>query len=248
MKKYPIAEIFTSPQGEGVYAGVLMTFVRTAGCTVGKRFPKERYNELPHCKYECGGDPDIGHHKDCAYLKSVNAKLPIYTEMCTTYDNRTFECDTNYRKKELLTADEIVARIPGGVSHVCISGGEPLMHDLRELLKALEHNNIMVHIETSGTVHPEWLGPYFAAWICVSPKLGVLQSMLERADEVKFLVDQDFDARKLPEIPRDTHVYIQPINYENTLNKDNVQRVLDLQQAHPSWRISIQLHKVLGVR
>src|SRR5271155_1867576 len=108
-KLYPIAEIFTSPQGEGQYCGTMMTFIRLAGCSVGKPFPKDRYYREQ--------DP-----------------LPIYTEMCTLYDGRTFECDTDYRVKERLEVSQILDRIPAEVDHVCISGGEPFIHNLNPLV------------------------------------------------------------------------------------------------------------------
>src|SRR4051812_2738266 len=94
---YPISEIFTSPQGEGLYTGMMMTFIRLAGCSVGRPYPKEKYVVLPHCEFKCiGGDPDMGHGPNCAYAKSTHV-LPIYTEQCTLYDGRTFACDTDYR-------------------------------------------------------------------------------------------------------------------------------------------------------
>lgn len=34
--KYPVAERFFSPQGEGVFAGTPMAFIRLVGCSVGK--------------------------------------------------------------------------------------------------------------------------------------------------------------------------------------------------------------------
>ena len=77
-QKYPISEIFTSPQGEGVYAGAMMTFIRLAGCTVGKPFPKE--------KYQSRKDPIEGAHNIPG--------LAVYTEKCTLYDGREFACDT----------------------------------------------------------------------------------------------------------------------------------------------------------
>jgi organic radical activating enzyme len=267
-KKYPVSEIFTSPQGEGVWTGTLMTFIRLAGCCVGKPFPKERYTELPHCKFECkGGDPDIGHGPTCAYAKSVNAHLPIYTEQCTTYDGRHFECDTDYRTKSLMTSEEIVTQVPEGVKYICLTGGEPLMHNLCPLLHALTKTGRKIHIETSGTRMPVieegfelWFPPSRVSnrydplvWITVSPKAGVLMQMIERADEIKLLVDNAFKVDKLPFYnvfpwSKEENVFIQPINHENSINQANMKLVLQLQLQYPHWKISTQMHKLWQVR
>lgn len=225
--KYPIAEMFCCPQGEGKWAGQLQNFIRLAGCTVGKRFPKDRYTIMPI--------------------------LPMYTEMCTTYDGRTFECDTDYRKKESLTAKEIVKRINLDCKRVCLTGGEPMMHPLLPLIDELHKHGIEVNIETSGTIP---LSKNFAnfdqhcnVWITVSPKFNVLEEMIVRADEIKLLIDEGFDLNKVPiSIKSHPLVFVQPINFENALNNENVKRCLALQLEHPNWRISIQLHKVLGCR
>jgi 7-carboxy-7-deazaguanine synthase len=239
-KKYPIAEIFTSPQGEGVYTGTLMCFVRLAGCCVGKRFPKEMYEPRDEQTF-------VG-------LETMPSKLPIYTECCTLYDGRQFECDTDYRMKEQLTLNDIVQRI-GDVAHVCITGGEPFIHDLRGIVGTLMNHGYEVHIETSGTVPLEkafgeghsWTEQ--ESWITVSPKQGVLVEMISRADEIKLLVDENFDIAKLPEaVALARIVYLQPVNYEHTINMDNLRRCLRLQKEHPRWRVSVQMHKVMGVR
>ena len=225
----PIAEIFTSPQGEGVWTGTLMTFIRTAGCCVGRPFPKERYQGF---KSEEGTRVD---------------GFPIYTEMCTTYDGRTFPCDTDYRVKERFTVEQILDEIPDGVEHACISGGEPLIHDLKYLSYELQRREIMVHIETSGTVLPKW--DLEDEWVTVSPKLGILPAMIRRADEVKLLIDGEFVLENVPEfVLRHRIIYIQPINNEFTVDKANLQRCLELQKAHPTWRISTQMHKIWNVR
>lgn len=249
-KLYPISEIFTSPQGEGQFAGCMMTFIRLAGCSVGKPYSKERYIKLSHCEFKCeDGDPDLGHGPNCAYAKSMYA-LPIYTEMCTLYDGRTFECDTDYRVKERLSAEKIAEQIPNDITHVCISGGEPFIHNLDELVKTVHHQRrfIQVHVETSGTIH--WnkampmLGP--VVWITVSPKFGILPEMVVRADEIKLLIDEDFSPAKLiQEIIDHELVYIQPVNYENRVNKKNLKLTLDWQKKYPNWRVSLQLHKAL---
>jgi 7-carboxy-7-deazaguanine synthase len=235
--KYPISEIFTSVQGEGIYAGVAMTFIRLAGCTVGKPFPKEPNGRV---------------------LPSGATQwriLPIYTEQCTLFDGRKFPCDTDYRAKERMHPFQILQEVPKNVKHVCISGGEPLMHDLDNLLSYLADNKKYIHIETSGTISKPLAS---TIWVTVSPKLNPYLSMIERADEIKLLVDKDFspDAPimclyedqvqaiypiKLAEYKP---VYLQPVNFENEVHKDNLKLCLMYQNEYPDFRVSPQMHKL----
>lgn len=228
---YPISELFTSPQGEGSHAGVLMTFIRLAGCSVGRRYPKTEYEPV--------------------------GSLPIYAEECTTYDRRTFCCDTDFRVKYRFTLEQIMEQIPKGIRHVCLTGGEPFIHELSPLVALIQQRGIMVHIETSGTLpirrafHPledNHENDYTKdVWITVSPKLGVLDEMVNRANEIKLLVDDEFDLKMVPASIRHHHtVYIQPINEANSVNVRNLKLCVELQKLHPNWRLSLQLHKVLS--
>jgi 7-carboxy-7-deazaguanine synthase len=229
-KVYPVSETFVSPQGEGVYCGAVMAFVRLAGCTVGKPFPKERYVE----RYSTDSSERPLH-------------LPIYTEQCSLYDGRRFACDTDYRVKQRMTAEEIVNEIPKDVKRVCITGGEPMMHDLSTLLSYLWSKFKKVHIETSGTIVPEWAFKQ-DVWITVSPKLCVKDEMLNRANELKILVDKDFvPDEKLLAISKSKPTYLQPINNENTIRGENVRLCMEWQKKYPAFRVSLQLHKVLSL-
>lgn len=257
-RKYPISEIFTSVQGEGVYAGTVMTFVRLAGCTVGKSFPKEMYESKEEMTF-------VG-------LEDMPPKFPIYTEECTLYDGRKFACDTDYRVKSRLTADEIASHIPPDVNRVCITGGEPCMHDISFLLPALADNGKrFIHLETSGTI-------YFGlqpVWVTVSPKKGILTSMLNRADELKFLVDENFNPEEkyysigpenwyegwdaemsnthtiggtaffIPSLAKKKPVFLHPVNFEHSVNGENVKRCRYWQNKYRQFRIGLQLHKVI---
>lgn len=221
--KYPIAEIFTSLQGEGLYAGTVMTFVRLAGCSVGK--PRQAQNRVEG--------------------------LPEYIEACRTWDGRVFLCDTDFRTKEMLDATEILARVPPGVERICLTGGEPLNHDLGRLVELAAVRGLAVHVETSGTMElPAWVSELTPRpWITVSPKEGVLTSALARADEVKLLVDAEFNlerARVL--VANHALVYLQPVNFEHDLDPRNVERSVSILAQMPRWRMSTQLHKVWRVR
>jgi 7-carboxy-7-deazaguanine synthase len=235
MDIYPVAECFDSLQGEGVYAGQRQFFIRLAGCSVGKPFPKERYS-----------------------VNSEGSKaLPIYTEQCTTWDGRKFECDTDYRVKQHLSVEELVALVPEDCYNVCLTGGEPFIHDLVPLVYALWMKQIKTHIETSGTRH---LNDAFPSsnndhverdvWITVSPKLNVLDGMLRRADEIKLLVDVNFPVKNdlLKKLANKKNVFLQPINHENTVDSRNLKVCHELLKNYPDWKLSIQLHKVMGIR
>lgn len=226
--EYKVSELFTSPQGEGVYTGVMMTFVRLAGCTVGKPFPREDYKPTT---------------TDGEFTSP--ARFPIYTEQCTTWDGRKFACDTDYRIKRKLQPYQIVKEVARGVHRVCITGGEPLMHDLTELVDCIEKSGMIVHIETSGTKLINF--PDSRVWVTVSPKFGCLPEMISRANEIKLLVDEEFNWQAVPkEIRSHEKVYIQPINFEFGVNNVNLKKCVALQKEHPKLRLSLQLHKVLS--
>jgi 7-carboxy-7-deazaguanine synthase len=168
---------------------------------------------------------------------------------CHTIDNREFTCDTDFNRRYFETPAGLLLKA-GNVKHLCITGGEPLMHDLTELIHACYVLNIHPHIETSG-VKPVPCESFYPCvpWITVSPKVGALTSTIETADEIKLLVDEHFDPTTLPDvILKHPDVYIQPINDEKHLNQHNVKLCLELLKQHPEWHLSIQLHKILGLR
>jgi len=104
----------------------------------------------------------------------------------------------------------------------------------------------MIHIETSGTIW--WEKPETGVHLTVSPKLGCKEGMIRQADEIKLLVDSDFDPLKLPQIPEWQRVFIQPVNGMMAVDRQNLKKCLDLLKIYPHWRLSTQLHKLIGVR
>lgn len=246
--KYPCSEFFVSQQGEGVYSGQMQQFVRLAGCTVGKplsRFSKEEQQKLLD-SYPVFAGTQLNYSLGLEMPKP----LPVYTEVCSIIGGRKMFCDTDYRVKERLTAKEIAGRIDRGVKAVCITGGEPMMHPLLPLVDEFHRLDKEVHLETSGTIPLEKVFPTFttraAVWITCSPKLGALPDVVRSSNEIKLLVDEDFDSKDLlPEILAHDIIYCQPINNENSISIPHLQLCLEWQKKYPKWRLSLQLHKVL---
>jgi 7-carboxy-7-deazaguanine synthase len=245
--KLPVAEVFHSIQGEGVWTGTAMLFVRLAGCNVGTYA-----NDL--------GPADVPDPKTAGISL---ADLPLLQSrqhsICRTADGQAFLCDTDYHRSADMTIEEILSELRE--KHVCVTGGEPLLHGsaLRELFDALAERNIMTHIETSGT-RP--LGEFFfkmpvvdhpRVWITCSPKKGFLPTNHGWIDEWKFLVGPGFSEEKLIQslnkLPDPSQpVYLQPVNPVTRISQTNVCLCRMLQEIHPEWRLSIQVHKVFGLR
>lgn len=176
-------------------------------------------------------------------------KYHNYVGPCRTVNHN---CDTDYRVHGRLTTQQISSSIPENITHVCITGGEPCMHNIMDLIPQLTDNGKrQIHIETSGTIN-WYLKP---TWITVSPKKGVTHYMLDVADELKLLVDEKFNPEELiPDtlvlpttIAKQKPTYLHPVNFEKTINPDNVKLCRMWQDKYPQFRIGLQLHKALSL-
>jgi 7-carboxy-7-deazaguanine synthase len=223
-KTLPVAEIFCSPQGEGTHSGRMMGFIRLAGCTVGKPYSKSD-------------------------LKLLD--LQPYQERCVAWSGENFSCDTNYKMSKKMSIDEILIQV-ARMDCVCITGGEPLMHELGELIGQLKAAGKKIHIETSGTILLDKVREHRPLWVTVSPKQGYIRDVLWEASEIKVLVGDRFDesafVAEFSDFMSTGKVWLQPINFETQINPINLQRCVELQHKYPLLRLSVQLHKVLGVR
>jgi 7-carboxy-7-deazaguanine synthase len=145
------------------------------------------------------------------------------------------------------TVDAIIADIKNyPVELIVITGGEPLMYDLNDLINQLHENGYLVNIETSGA-HPMH-GK--ADWICFSPKKfkAPLAEVAAISNELKVVVyhKSDFDwaesNRKL--VSPGCKLYLQP---EWSKHQEMIPLMIDYVKAHPEWEISLQIHKYLDI-
>jgi 7-carboxy-7-deazaguanine synthase len=240
--RYPIAETFYSIQGEGVWTGTPMFFVRLAGCNVGKYVDADQF-----------GGVDV---KDLSPMELITKDFPLLQDrthsVCTAHDGTRFLCDTDYHRAEWMTPaqiDSLVHAIKPTPEHVVITGGEPFLYDLEPLVAQLQDTGSDVHIETSGT---KPIVGMEGVWVTCSPKEGFLKENMLLVDEWKFLLGPKFTAKGVMDFLQDDEcpspVYLQPINGVNEPDAAAVARTVELVKANPSWRLSAQLHKYLGAR
>jgi 7-carboxy-7-deazaguanine synthase len=140
-------------------------------------------------------------------------------------------------------ADAIAAEWGDGGEHryVVLTGGEPLLQADRALLDALHERGFVIAVETNGTIEP----PAGLDWICVSPKAGT-ELRIRSGHEMKLVFPQ---TGAPPEAFADLafeHFSLQPM--DGPALADNTARAIDYCLRHPQWRLSVQMHKGLGIR
>ena len=144
--------------------------------------------------------------------------------------------------------DEMISRITdSGADKVVVTGGEPAMYDLQPLTDALKKNNLLRYIETSGSykLTGDW------DWICVSPKKfkSPLPEVLKKANELKVIVynksDFEWSEKNAKLVNDNCLLYLQP---EYSEIEKILPQIIDYVKKNTRWRISLQTHKVLGVR
>ncbi|MDX2257194.1 MAG: 7-carboxy-7-deazaguanine synthase QueE [Pseudanabaenaceae cyanobacterium bins.39] len=160
-------------------------------------------------------------------------------------------CDTkiswNVQRHPLVAIADLVQQVEAAnPTIVIITGGEPLLHNLTPLTKQIRDKGFPVHLETSGS-HP--LTGQFD-WITLSPKRfkPPHPQIYDQANELKVVVKDEADllwaeanaAKVSPKVLKYLQAEWQTPSSQSLI----MQYVLE----HPEWRISVQTHKLLGIR
>jgi len=123
---------------------------------------------------------------------------------------------------------------------VC-TGGEPLLQLDASAVRAFHARGFEVAIETNGTRAP----PPGLDWICVSPKARA-PLVLTQGDELKLVYPQDGAEPERFAALDFRHFFLQPMDGPD---RDAATRAaMEYCLAHPMWRLSLQTHKLLGLR
>jgi 7-carboxy-7-deazaguanine synthase len=128
-----------------------------------------------------------------------------------------------------------------GQRFVVCTGGEPLLQLDQALVDALHALDFTVAVETNGTLPP----PAALDWICVSPKAQA-DLVLRSGDELKLVYPQ---AGAEPERYEDLafhHFFLQPMDGPHIAA--NTRSAVEYCLRHPRWRLSLQTHKLVGLR
>ena len=141
-------------------------------------------------------------------------------------------------------ADAVAAAWPGvaaGRPYVVCTGGEPLLQLDAAAVSALKARGFEVAVETNGTQ----AAPPGLDWICVSPKAGAALSLCA-GNELKLVFPQaGAEPGRFESLAFD-HFFLQPM--DGPLVERHTREALAYCLANPRWRLSLQTHKLLGIR
>lgn len=216
---YTVKELFPTLQGEGVHAGRAAVFCRFAGCNLWSGREEDRATSIcQFCDTDFVGSDGDGGGK----FESAN---------------------------QLADAIEVSWRSTSAgpqQRYVVFTGGEPLLQLDEELIEALHQKGFEVAIETNGTIKV----PKGVDWVCVSPKEGSELVVLQ-ANELKLVVPQVSHQSLEKLMARFEGMdyrnrFLQPMDGPN--QKSNTELAVKLCQKRPLWRLSLQSHKLIGIR
>jgi 7-carboxy-7-deazaguanine synthase len=132
--------------------------------------------------------------------------------------------------------------IPGHARRfVVLTGGEPLLQVDWALIHALHARGFFIAVETNGTV----AAPAGIDWICVSPKAGT-ELAICGGQELKLVFPQTgAEPERFSGLAFD-HFFLQPM--DGPLQRQNTAKAVSYCQANPHWNLSVQTHKIIGIR
>ena len=218
---YTVKEIFYTLQGEGANAGRPAVFCRFAGCNLWTGREEDRHRAVcTFCDTDfVGVGPDGGRFSSAdALADAVLARWP-----------------------QIDRADGQAARATGGRPMVVCTGGEPLLQLDVAAVAALHARGFEVAVETNGTRR----APAGIDWICVSPKAGA-EVVQRSGQELKLVFPQELARPERFDSLDFEHFLLQPMDGPHV--QENTRLALEYCLAHPRWRLSLQTHKLLGIR
>jgi organic radical activating enzyme len=156
-------------------------------------------------------------------------------------------CDTEFASGKEMTLEQLANELKayGRCKWIVWTGGEPMLQLNDDVISYFHSRGYKQSIESNGN-HPI---PRSLDWIVVSPK--VAEHVLKRhfpngVDELRYVRHAGHKAVPEPSVAA-KHYYLSPIFNGNTPDVANVRHCLELCLQNPQWKLSLQLHKLIGV-
>jgi len=157
-------------------------------------------------------------------------------------------CDTDFSSFREMNVAEVLKALSAYPSRfVILTGGEPSLQLTADFVMALKEAGYFIAIETNGT-HPL---PAGIDWITLSPKSAFVKHaevVLEHCNELKLVYNGKMNPADFLSLKAENY-YLQPCDTGNEMaNAVILQSTIDYCKQHPEWSLSLQMHKVVGIK
>ena len=217
MQKLHVVEVFETIQGEGSLSGCAAVFVRFTGCNMWSGHAQSRERDATRNYAEC----------------------PRW-------------CDTAFTAGETMEVGALLDRVMqyrAANELIVFTGGEPLLQLTADVLAAFrERTSAVLALETNGTVE---LGDRAFDHVCVSPKVGAARLKVRKGNDLK-VVYPAYSPLSYLQDTHFAHYFVQPLAQTSAvgvsaIDDANVRRAIKFCLQNPRWRLSMQMHKIIGV-
>ncbi|MDD3787303.1 MAG: radical SAM protein, partial [Petrimonas sp.] len=156
-------------------------------------------------------------------------------------------CDTDFAYGKPMSEQEILDEIGHfGCNWIIWTGGEPTLQLTDETVSFFKENGFLQAIETNGTRRV----PAGIDYITCSPKqyFEKIRALIPQVDELRFPVQKGDPLPDISLLPKAKKYFLSPIFDEMNIIPENVAYCVELIKANPQWVLSLQTHKLIGIR
>jgi|AGTN01.1.fsa_nt_gi Organic radical activating enzymes len=156
-------------------------------------------------------------------------------------------CDTDFERGVRMTVTEILDEIGKfGCRWIVWTGGEPTLQLTDEMVAFFKENGYLQAIETNGTKRV----PAGMDYITCSPKqhFEKVRELIPEVDELRFPIQKGDPLPDISVLPKTQRYLLSPVFDDNIIIQENVDYCISLIKENPSWALSLQTHKLIGIR
>lgn len=156
-------------------------------------------------------------------------------------------CDTDFERGVKMTLDEVLHEIePYGCKWVIWTGGEPILQLNDSVVALFKERGYRQAIETNGTRRI----PAGIDYITCSPKqqFEKVRELIPEVDELRFPIQKGDPVPDVSILPKARHYFLSPIFDNQQIIQENIDYCVDLVKQNPLWALSLQIHKLIGIR
>lgn len=156
-------------------------------------------------------------------------------------------CDTDFERSVKMTLEEVLKEIDKfNCKWIIWTGGEPALQLNEEVVSFFKEKGYLQAIETNGTKRL----PAGIDYITCSPKQNfeLVKELIPEVDELRFPIQKGDSLPDISVLPKTNRYLLSPIFDNDKIIKENVDYCISLIKDNPIWALSLQTHKLIGIR